>query len=182
MKSFTKEALSTLKKSGTVTPSSKYLIRKITEDLSIEKNQVIIEFGPGNGCITENILHKMHGSTRLISFELNQTFLSYCKNKFQQYPNFSIHNQSAVYFDQVLKELSVPKVDYIISSLPLSIISKTELNILFNKIPNYLKNEGAFIQYQYSLGKYNFLKKVFNSVEIGFTFRNIPPAFIYKCS
>jgi phospholipid N-methyltransferase len=82
----------------------------------------------------------------------------------------------------LLHELGIEKVDYLISSLPLAILPKADLDVLFKKIPQYLINDGNFVQYQYSLNKYKFLKSVFNSVKLDFTPINLPPAFIYRCT
>jgi len=182
MELFAKEALLTIRESGTITPSSQYLVNDCLKDISFDDHQVILEFGAGNGCITQQILRRMPSSSQLIAFETNRTFLKYCDLKFSYYENFEIHSNSAVDFDLVLDNIAIQKVDYIISSLPLSLIKQDELTILFDKIPKYLKQDGHLIQYQYSLGKYRFLRKKFNNVKIDFTLRNIPPAFIYKCT
>lgn len=182
MNLFAKEVLFSIKKVGAIAPSSKYLAKNILKDISFDENQVILEFGSGNGAITKHILKQLPSNSKLISLEINTSFLKHCKIKFGNYKNFEIHNHSAIEFDTLLKKLNIDKVDYLISSLPLSIIPEDELTILFKKIPNYINSNGSFIQYQYSLGKYKFLKNIFNTVKLDFTLTNIPPAFVYKCT
>jgi len=68
-----------------------------------------------------------------------------------------------------------------VSSLPLTLLKEEDVIDLLDKIPNYLKKEGYFVQYQYSLGKYRLLKQKFARVNVDFTLRNVPPSFVYKC-
>jgi len=182
MKLFVKEVVNSIKHIGAIAPSSKYLANNIIKHIDFEDNQVILEFGCGNGAITKQILKKMSSSSRLISLEINDPFLKHCQNKFKVYNNFEVYNHSAIDFDLLLHELEIEKVDYLISSLPLAILPKPDLDVLFKKIPQYLINDGGFVQYQYSLNKYKFLKSIFNSVKLDFTPINLPPAFIYRCT
>ena len=182
MKLFVKEVVNSIKNIGAIAPSSRYLANNIIKHIKFDENQIILEFGCGNGAITKQILKQMPSSSRLISLEINDPFLKHCRQKFKVYNNFEIYNHSAIEFDLLLKQLEIEKVDYLVSSLPLALLPKTDLDVLFEKIPNYLINDGSFVQYQYSLNKYKFLKSVFNSVKLDFTPINLPPAFIYKCS
>lgn len=182
MKIFAKEVLNSIKHIGAIAPSSKYLANHIIKHIDFRENQVILEFGSGNGAITKRLLNRMPSSSRLISLEINDPFLKHCENKFKVYNNFEIYNHSAIEFDGLLQKLNIEKVDYLISSLPLAILPKTDLDILFKKIPSYLIIDGSFVQYQYSLNQYKFLKTIFNSVKLGFSPINLPPAFIYRCT
>ncbi len=182
MKLFAKEAISSIKNIGAIAPSSKYLANNIIKHIDFGENQVVLEFGPGNGAITKHILKKLPASSRLISLEINTPFFNHCKDRFKEYDNFQIFNHSAIEFDSLLNELSIERIDYLVSSLPLSIIPDEELAIMFGKVPDYLINEGSFLQYQYSLNKYKYLKGIFDEVKLGFTPINLPPAFVYKCS
>ena len=79
-------------------------------------------------------------------------------------------------------KLGYSKADYIVSSLPLTIIPKEISHDILVKNFEFLATNGAFIQYQYSLTYYKKLKEVFgNSIKLSFEPLNFPPAFIYKC-
>ena len=95
--------------------------------------------------------------------------------------NIFILNQSALDLDLILREQSIEKVDFIVSSLPLAILKEEEKKSLLGKIKRNLKEGGVFVQYQYSLGSLKELKSFFRRVDIELTIRNLPPAFIYKC-
>lgn len=176
------EYINTLRKSGTIIPSSKYLINKCLEDLDLNSAKVIVEFGMGNGCITKEILKRSGNEAILISFEINKKFCSYCKNKFDGFSSLKIINESAFNFQSVLVENSITKVDCVISSLPISLFNEKDTLNLFNNVKKHLKKGGHFIQYQYTLDSEKLIKKTFNKVNRKFTFLNMPPAFIYKCA
>ncbi|TJY36208.1 class I SAM-dependent methyltransferase [Pontimicrobium aquaticum] len=182
MKLFVKEVVNSMKHIGAIAPSSKYLANNIIKHINFDEDQIILEFGCGNGAITKQILKQMPSSSRLISLEINDPFMKHCQDRFKIYNNFEVYNHSAIEFDLLLQELKIEKVDYLISSLPLAILPKADLDILFKKIPEYLITDGSFVQYQYSLNKYKYLKSVFDSVKLGFTPINLPPAFVYRCS
>ena len=181
MKSFFTEALKSIKTTGSIKPSSKYLVRDCLKGLQLDTAESIIEFGPGNGCITEEIVNSIPRSTNLYSFEINPVFYNYCSGKFASFDNVQIVNKSALELDFVLKEMSIEKVDYIISSLPFTLLKEFEKTSLLNMIQGSLKKTGIFVQYQYSLGGYKELSNFFSRVEVDLTLRNMPPAFIYKC-
>lgn len=181
MKSFFKEAVNSIKTSGTIIPSSKYLINDCLNDINFSNNNIILEFGAGNGCITDELLKRNTPESHLISFEVNSKFFKYCKDQFMYYENFTMVNHSAIYFDEVLGQQAIEKVDYIISSLPLALLDENDVLMLLEKILKFLKQDGCFIQYQYSLDKYKLLKQNFSKVKVDFTLINIPPSFVYKC-
>jgi phospholipid N-methyltransferase len=178
---FTIEAIKTLKNSGTVAPSSKFLVKKMTKPIDNSDN-VIVEFGTGNGVITEGILDKITNKSQIISFELNETMYQDAKESLPEDVRLQLLNSSALEFDKVLKEQKIEKVDYFISSLPLSLFKKSDIHNLMTKVTQLLNYGGMFIQYQYSLGKRDLLKEYFPSIRLGFTPLNFPPAFIYYCT
>lgn len=175
------EYISTLKTSGSIGSSSKPLINKCLKNLSFKGSKIILEFGMGDGCITEEVLKKTGKNTIMHSFEINPKFFSFCKNKFKDSGSIKLHNMSAIYFDKVLKENSIDKVDYIISSLPLSLFAKDDTDLLLKKIMSHLKTDGFFVQYQYSPNNRSLFKSMFKTVHEDFTLWNLPPAFIYSC-
>lgn len=176
------EYISTIKTSGTIGSSSKHLIKKCLKELEFTEPKIILEFGMGNGCITKELLKKVNQNTTIYSFETNPKFYNYAKNKFKDKYNLNIYNTSALNFDEVMKAHSINKVDYVISSLPISLFEEVDTNLLLHKIKNYLNVDGRFVQYQYSLKKHDLLKSLFNEVNLDFALWNLPPAFIYNCS
>ncbi len=177
---FFKEAIKNYKTSGTVIPSSKYLANKMLKEIDFNTAQVIVELGPGNGAITHHILNKIQPNTLLVCFEINDVF--YQELKKIKHPQLIVLKASAEKIKFEIEKLGYSSADYIVSSLPLTILPKEISHTILEKSYRFLTLNGAFIQYQYSLTYYKKLKEVFGDA-IGLSFEplNFPPAFIYKC-
>ena len=177
---FSLEAIKSIRESGTIVASSRFLVDKMTKNIKDQDN-VIIEFGTGDEKITKTILKKTSCDSKVLSFELNQIMFKKANVILPQDNRLCVINDSAQNFDHVLKEHHIKKVDYFISSLPLSLLKKTDIESLLSKVNQHLHSGGMFIQYQYSLDKLDLLKSHFSDVKVRFTPLNIPPAFIYYC-
>jgi len=166
---------------GSISPSSPFLTEKMLENVDFNEAKVIIEIGPGTGVFTRRILKKLNPDTRLLVFELNQDFYTTLKDEIIDERCIFI-NDSAEFLHKYLQLNNLEKVDYIISSLPLSNIPIRIVLKILHTSKNVLTSNGKFIQFQYSLNQKKALEHVFTKVSIDFTTWNIPPAFIYTCS
>ncbi|MDY0780619.1 class I SAM-dependent methyltransferase [Tenacibaculum sp. IB213877] len=178
---FFKEALKNYKTSGTVVPSSRFLANEILKPVNFKNAKVIVELGPGNGAITKYILKKLQPSTMLVCFEINDTFY----NELLQInnPQLKVLKASAEDVKEELNKLGFDQADYIISSLPLTILPSNLSENILRASYNILKNKGYFMQFQYSLSYYKKLKKIFGeNISLSFEPLNFPPAFVYKCT
>jgi len=177
---FFKEAIKNYKTSGTVAPSSKYLASKMLREINFLDAKIIIELGPGNGAITHSILNKIQPNTILICFEINDAF--YKELKKIKHPQLIVLRASAENMVKEIKKLGYHEANYIISSLPLTIIPKEVSHSILLESYKLLNDKGLFIQYQYSLTYYKKLKEIFGKdIKLSFEPLNFPPAFIYNC-
>jgi phospholipid N-methyltransferase len=177
MNIFLKQAFLNFKQTGALFKSSIFLSKKIASLIpNPDLDKLIVEFGPGNGGITKEILNSMSKNSKLVVFELNPVFcneLGQIKDK-----RLTVINESAI----AIKDFEFyGKVDCIISSLPLASINKQIKTAIFKEVKNTLTKEGLIIQYQYSLLDYSFLRKRFKNIKLRFTLLNVPPSFIYIC-
>ena len=178
---FFKESVKNIKTTGTVMPSSRFLITKMLKGVDFEKSLVFVEYGAGNGIITKYILKKMKPDAKLICFEINTEF-----NKHLNLINddrLIIVNNSAEKIKAILSTNNIQNVDCFVSSLPLAIMPLTISENILNYSKEVLNTNGQFIQYQYSTNSLKIFKKFFGkkNVILNFELMNIPPAFIYKC-
>lgn len=177
---FFKEAVKNYKTSGTIAASSSFLANKMLREINFTKAKVIIELGPGDGAITHTILSKIEPDTVLICFEINEVF--YHELIKIKHPQLIVLRASAEKIASEIEKLGYKKASYIISSLPLTIISKEISNYILEESYKLLSNNGLFIQYQYSLTYYKKLEEIFgNNIKLRFELFNFPPAFIYNC-
>lgn len=177
---FFKEAVRNIKTLGTVAPSSRFLSKRMLREINFSTAEVLVELGPGNGAITKYILNKLAPNSKLVCFEINDNF--YHQLKALKHPQLIVLKASAENIVEELKKLHIYKVNYIISSLPLTIIPDEVSDAILDKSFEILVENGSFIQFQYSLSYFKKLKKVFKeSISLEFEPLNIPPAFIYRC-
>jgi len=160
-------------------PSSRFLAKKMLKSIDFSKAKVIVELGPGDGIITHHILKKINKDTTVICFEINDVF--YDNLLKIENPQLKVLKKSAENLEEELQLLGFTEVDYVVSSLPLSIIpKKIALNILKSS-KDILVENGMYVQYQYSLSYYKKIKAVFGeNVSLSFEALNVPPAFVYK--
>lgn len=177
---FFKVAVKNLKTSGTIAPSSRFLAKKMVKNIDFSTSKVLVELGPGNGAITNYILKKISPETQLICFEVNEEFYNHLQKI--NHPQLTVLKASAEDIEIELKKLGYSKACHIISSLPLSIIPKEISHTILKNSLNSLEKNGTYIQYQYSLTYYKYLKSVFrDAISLDFEVLNIPPAFVYRC-
>ena len=173
---FLSEFIKQKKTVGAITPSSKFLMKKMLSKIDFSKDISIVEIGPGTGVFTREILSRMSSKSRLISFEINENF-------FKQLQGTLIDNRLTLICDSaenIKKHLS-GKVDAVISSLPLAVIPiRIKLNIL-NETIDVLSSDAYFVQFQYSTNAKKILEHKFSYVDINFTPLNVPPAFVFYC-
>ncbi len=178
---FIKEFFKEKKQVGAIAPSSKFLMRKMLKPIDFSKSKCIVELGPGNGIFTKGILERMESDCQLFSFELNPNFYEHIKTEISDH-RLKLINASAERIDQVLKEHNIEKADYIVSSLPLTVIPMDVKTTILDNAKECLSDDGKFIQFQYTLNAKKLLEERFAEVKIDFTPANIPPAFVYRCS
>jgi len=165
---------------GAISPSSKFLMKKMVAPIDFQKADVIVELGPGNGVFTKGLLERMKQTTKLFSFELNTPFYEHINATIDD-KRLTLINDTAEKIDEYLEQHGVGKVDYIVSSLPFTVIPKEIKLPILDKCVNQLKEDGMFIQFQYSLNAKKLLGSKFSKIKIDFSALNFPPAFVYKC-
>lgn len=142
--------------------------------------RVIVEFGMGTGCVTRRILRRMDADARLISLEINPTFVEEAR-KIRD-PRLTVRRACATALPEILEEEGVTGVDAVVSSLPLSIMNDEVVERILDISRDSLAPGGKFLQYQYSLNQRHRFSNRYTDVAVGFTPLNIPPAFVYDCS
>lgn len=173
LKSFIKD-----KDVASVTPTSKFCIRRVCKPINFSKKITIIEFGAGAGVFSKYLLGKMTFDSRLILFETNEVLFK--KLKEIDDPRVELYNESVEWIKRLLGEEMTGTVDYIVSGIPFSFLDKkAKMNIL-NQSKELLKDGGLFLAYQTSGHLKKTLQKVFGNVQTEFEVLNIPPMTVYQ--
>jgi len=166
---------------GSVVPSSRFLVKDLMAQINWDRARVIVEFGPGVGTITREVLKRMHPDAVLVVIELNREFVEYLSGTIPD-PRLRIVHGSAVDVRRVLAEQGLAPADYIISSIPYSLLPEPLRQEIVAESRHALKAHGSLLVFQYNRSLLPYLKSTFGSVKLGFQFFNILPALIFHCT
>ena len=166
------------RKIGAMTRSSKYVVNAVVRNLGHKSLHRVIEYGPGDGVVTKEILNRMPRDGELIVVETNPKFLRVLKDI--EDSRLKIIKGTAQEISKELKRHNHAVVDLVISSIPFSILKPAIREDIVNNTFDMLRSSGKFIIFQYSPLMLSLLKKYFdaNNVSTQFELRNIPPMFI----
>ena len=168
---------------ASIVPSSRTLIRKVSDKMDHSAPRVIAEYGPGEGCHTREIALRMRPDSRLMLFEIDPELCGYLRKQFAHDPRISIHNEDCVRLPDVLAAKGLPHCDYVVSGIPFSILERTKKREILNHTHAVLAPQphSAFIIYQIT----NELRTRghcdhFAHAESEYCLRNVPPNFVTK--
>ena len=145
---------------GALSRSSKYVVQGLLDKLIDESLYRVIEYGPGDGVVTKEILKRMPQSGEMIVVETNPNFLGILK-KIKD-PRLKIIEGRAEDISKLLESEHESGVDLVISSIPFSILNPSDRENLVSKTFNMLKTTGKLIIFhQYSTLMLKLLNKYF---------------------
>ena len=165
---------------GAITPSSRHLTKKILSFVDFKKEGlVLLEYGPGTGPFTSEIIKHLKPTDQLIVIELNPKFATDLKEKFKDYKNVKIHEDCVANTKKILDKEGIKQVDYIISGIPFSSLPKDVTQDILINTKSIMSNTTLFLTFQYSKFKKESFEKYFEIIDVKFVFRNIPSAFVF---
>ncbi len=176
---------------ASVTPTSRFGVKRILNKINFEEDLTIIEYGPGTGVITKALLKKMPKNSKLIAIDTNAAFIKILKKQIKD-PRLFLFHDSAENVTSCLKKAAVKSADVVISGIPFSMINPAIAKKVIEKTEQILNNDGRFIAYQcivyqglnknggnkkgINLYLPDYFKKIDKEAEVF----NIPPLWIYE--
>ncbi|MBR0261536.1 MAG: methyltransferase [Selenomonadaceae bacterium] len=179
---FLKKFIDEPKKIGSLTPSSKFLARKMLQNLPWKNFSHIAELGAGTGIFTEQIIERKSPACKCLIVEQDFSMQHLLKEKYNNPPRSNlIFDSFAEDLYETLQEINFPPLDCVISGLPFANMEKDLQRRIIENVHCSLKRDGIFVMFQYSLQMKKLLNEYFSSVETSFFLLNFPPAFVYLC-
>jgi len=165
--------LSRILRTGAVRKTPEKIIQQILTEINLGGDMHILEFGAGNGEITQPlsqslIQHKMS----YYAFEIDPTFSKQLRSLL---PYIHVVSKDAFDFEK-----SIPNdfmADYIVSSMPLSFCSKPVLKGFLQNILKRLTENGKVIILFHAFWLIPLFRKQFRSCRIH-RFNTLPPYFL----
>jgi len=166
---------------GSIVPSSPFLVNDVLSQVDWEKARVLVEFGPGVGTMTREILNRMHPDAVLVAIELNPDFVSFLQDEVSDSRLRIVHG-SASEVRAVLASRSLTRADYIVSGIPYSTLPDPIRRKILRESREVLSPQGALLVYQFTGTVLPYLQSSFASVQQDFQLLNILPARIFYCT
>jgi phospholipid N-methyltransferase len=163
---------------GSLIPSSRFLVKQLLRDIRWADVKVIVEYGPGVGTISGEILRRMRPDAKLIVFEINDDFVRVLRKRFDD-PRFHVCHRSAAEVEQALREQGLHGADCAIAGIPFSIMKDEDRLAVLRNTHRALRPGGSFLIYQFSSKVRSDLEKIFGPVRAGFEPLNILPARLF---
>lgn len=171
---------------ASIAPTSSFGIGKIFRLMDFDSAKVVVEYGPGGGCITRQLLKKMSPDAKLIAVETNDDFADHLESSIND-SRLEVVRDTAENIEQILTERSIEVADYILSGIPFSLFDVEKKDTILLGTKKALGDDGSFIVYQflYSPGnRENDIKHKLNEhmhiANANFEILCIPPIRIYQ--
>jgi phospholipid N-methyltransferase len=164
---------------GSVVPSSRFLVDRLLRQVDWPATRVLVEYGPGVGAFTAEILRRLRPDATLVAIEASPEFVrdlrhSYCDRRLAV-----VHNSAAEVL-RVLDGLELETADVIVSGIPFSTIRHEERERILRESKLALRPGGRFLAYQFSGKLRADLERVFGPVEHDLEPLNVLPARIFS--
>lgn len=166
---------------GSIIPSSRFLIGDLMRQMEWERARVVVEYGPGVGNITAEVLRRLGPEGRMVVFETNDDFVQFLRAAIPD-PRLTVVHGSAADVERVLAGMGLGKADYVISGIPFSTMPQNAAKAIVRATREALSADGRFLVYQFSREVQRFLKPEFREIREAFEPLNILPARLYFCS
>lgn len=166
---------------ASVAPTSSFGVERVCRRINFEQAGVIVEFGPGSGAFTRELLKRMRPDARLVAFEVNESFVRHLTAGTRD-RRLSVLHCGAEESLQVLRAMGIERVDTIVSGVPFSFFEPERKIRIIDSAARLLQPYGQLLTYQAfppqplqhkRLRQY--LKPYFTVTGVEYEFRNIPP-------
>jgi phospholipid N-methyltransferase len=164
-----------------IAPSSSFLVRRVCKWIDFDEDQVIVEYGPGNGVFSEFMLERMTDDSILLLIESNPDFVETLEAMTADDPRALVVEDRAEHVVDLLEAHDIREADYVVSGIPFSFLDEATKHELLARTREVLTDDGKFLVYQ----NYNHLEEPlcehFSTVTKEYEPRNIPPTmFAYE--
>ena len=173
---------------GAIAPSSEALGEMMVDWFDWEKIRNVVEFGPGTGVFTEQIRNRKHPDCNFFSIERSAELAAKTRARC---PDVVVYEDSATRVAELCREQSMDQIDAIVCGLPWASFPESLQREIFDAMLTMLPPGGQFATFAYWQGVIlpagirfsRRLSETFSSVERSPTvWRNLPPAFVYRCT
>jgi len=172
---------------GAVLPSSNHLSQAMVEWLDLASARAVLEYGPGTGPFTPDIVNRLGRDCRFIAIERNPTLAQEFRCRL---PDVKLIQDSVENARTICDNAGIDSVDCIVCGLPWAAFPEDLQKRLLDSMMTVLRPGGQFVTFAYLHGlplpagrRFALrLPEYFSEVRKSQTvWRNVPPALVYRC-
>lgn len=159
---------------GALFPSTRWVGRSIAAKIPPDTH-FLVEFGPGDGAVSEFLLTRLAAGGTLTAVEINSEFAA------QLAASMHDHRFRVVQSDvqQFIQEQPARSINAIVSGIPFSFLGSERGAALVRACAAALKDGGCLVIYQHSKLVLPWLRLNFHEVTQTLEVRNFPPYFVF---
>ena len=168
------------RQTGALLPSQRFLVDRMIAPISPTYRGRIVELGAGNGALTRRLAVRCPAA-RILACEINPALANENRQLLQEVePNgrVVVSTDTAENLLARMRDMG-ERLDYVVSGLPLAVLSRPQTWALLEAIYHVLADGGTYIQFQYSLLDRKKIRATFRSVRTVPVLLNVPPAVVY---
>ncbi len=172
---------------GAIVASSRFLASEMVQGFDWDRIGTVVEYGPGTGSFTGHVLRRMSADARYVAIEINPRFAARFRT---DHPGVPIYEASAADVEQVCRSEGITRIDAVVCGLPWASFPADLQTAILDATMTMLAPGGQFGTFAYLQGLLlpggmrlrRLLRGRFATVTTSrIVWRNLPPAFIYRC-
>lgn len=166
---------------GSLLQSSAHVVAAIAAEVDFDRTHTLVEYGPGVGTITVELLKRMRRDARLLAIESNDEFVALLDEAVPD-PRLAIAHGSAADVLGHMRAQRMHAAEVVVSGIPFSTMPDALRERILRATHAALAAHGVFLVYQYSRRVEPDLERIFPSVERRVEWRNGVPMQIFRCA
>ncbi|MFN7086202.1 MAG: class I SAM-dependent methyltransferase [Burkholderiales bacterium] len=175
---FLQEFLKRPRQVASITPSSRFLERRIVEMAEIRSARIVVELGAGTGGTTRAILGAMAADAKLLVIEINPQLCELLGRIRDE--RLIVHCGCAQELGKVLASYGLAAPDVVVSGIPFSTIKRATAMRILDTISAMLLSGGRFVAYQVSDRVNALTSPLLGPAQVEVELFNIPPVRLYR--
>ena len=165
---------------GSVTPSSRFLVDAMLDEVDFGRARRVVEYGPGTGVFTVEALRRLRTDGQLLALDTEAHFIEALRQRLPD-PRLIAVPGSAASVERHVAALGWAAADAIISGIPYTAMPAELRTAILRASAAALAPDGLFLAYQYSPYIRPLLGRLYGCVRTRWVALNVPPAFYFVC-
>ena len=166
---------------GVPLPSSRFLVERVLKHVRWGDARTIVEYGPGAGTFTAEMLARMRPDARLLAIDTNRDFVRFLRERFAGEDRLEVALASAERVREEMERLEMDPADYVISGVPMKPIPPDVRERIVKATRDALAPNGRFLVYQFWSTVRPHLEAHFRDVREEVEPRNLLPMRVFVC-